>query len=118
MNYYVDILIEGIGLHLPPVYPKFNLTDKRFLTIINRFSLPLEYIQMITSSICHRLIGFQRCKRRAERRASSNPASSVNRYSVRHQLETYFFILIFCSLPVPSRSAESMQMKSSMAIHL
>ena len=37
---------------------------------------------------------------------------------VRYPLETYIFRLNFCSLSVPNSSADSMQMKLSMIIHL
>ena len=63
-RYYVDILIEELGLHLLPGNPTYNLQiflHQRFETTINRFSLPSENKQSMKSSICHTFIGFQRC---------------------------------------------------------
>ena len=62
-RYYVDILIEELGLHLLPGNPIYNLTDFSASEVldINRFSLPSEYRQPMRSWICHTFIGFQRC---------------------------------------------------------
>ena len=58
-RYYVDILIEELGLHLLPGNPTYNLTDfsaSKFWTTINRFSLPSEYRQPMKSSIAIHLL--------------------------------------------------------------
>ena len=63
-RYYVDILIEELGLHLLPETLHTILQiflHQRFKTTITGFSLPLEYKQPMKSSICHTFTGFQRC---------------------------------------------------------
>ena len=65
-RYYVDILIEELGLHLLPGNPTYNLTDFSASEVLENHKSVLTSFGIQTtekSSICHTFIGFQRCTR-------------------------------------------------------
>ena len=62
-RYYVNILIEELGLHLLPENPTYNLTDFSASEVLDNDKSVLTSfgIQTTDEELCHTFTGFQRC---------------------------------------------------------
>ena len=60
-RYYVDFMIEELGLHLLPGNPTYNLTDFSTSEVLDNYKSVLTSFDIQTTDVCHTFIEFHRC---------------------------------------------------------